>query len=231
VRFPVVSGDGVTAKLVNLLSCSLWFAFALVRYRPEVVIAGQIRRAGPLAHLWSIVTRRPFCCWVYGGETSPDFSRSSWTNAYVRRILRAARFVFTISPYTTRKMLAFGIGDHRVVEVPLGVSEDLRPRAKDPDYVARLGLEGKLVLLTVGRLVERKGVDTMLRTLAKLDEELPPWRYVVVSDGPFRATLESLATRLGIDDKVIFQSNRGYHILLNDQISDIGFGRVDDQFN
>ena len=101
-------------------------------------------------------------------------------------------------------MLAFGIGDDRVVEVPLGVSEDLRPRAKDPDYVARLGLEGKLVLLTVGRLVERKGVDTMLRTLAKLDEELPPWRYVVVSDGPYRATLESLATRLGIDDKVIF---------------------------
>ena len=34
-----------------------------------------------------------------------------------------------------------------------------------------------------------------------------------------------------IDDKVIFQSKRGYHLLMNDQITDIGFGRVDDTFN
>lgn len=34
-----------------------------------------------------------------------------------------------------------------------------------------------------------------------------------------------------IDDKVFFQSNRGYHVLENDQIADIGFGIVDDSFN
>lgn len=34
-----------------------------------------------------------------------------------------------------------------------------------------------------------------------------------------------------IDDKVIFQSNRGYHLLENGQIADIGFGIVDDTYN
>jgi hypothetical protein len=34
-----------------------------------------------------------------------------------------------------------------------------------------------------------------------------------------------------IDDKVFFQSAKGYHVLENDQIADIGFGVVDETFN
>ncbi|MHC4988926.1 MAG: hypothetical protein ACYTFX_10605, partial [Planctomycetota bacterium] len=33
-----------------------------------------------------------------------------------------------------------------------------------------------------------------------------------------------------IDDKIFFQSDRGYHVLENDQITDIGFGAVDDNY-
>jgi hypothetical protein len=35
---------------------------------------------------------------------------------------------------------------------------------------------------------------------------------------------------LQIDDKLFFQSDRGYHVLENDQITDIGFGAVDDSY-
>jgi len=31
-----------------------------------------------------------------------------------------------------------------------------------------------------------------------------------------------------IDDKVFFESDRGFHMLENEQVSDIGFGKVDD---
>lgn len=34
-----------------------------------------------------------------------------------------------------------------------------------------------------------------------------------------------------IDDRIFFQSSRGYHSLINDQITDIGFGKVDDSYN
>lgn len=34
-----------------------------------------------------------------------------------------------------------------------------------------------------------------------------------------------------VDDKVFFQSNRGFHMIENDQIADIGYGIVDDSFN
>ncbi len=204
VRFPVVAGNGVASKLINLSSGLAWFTYCAIRFRPQLVIAGQIRRAGPIARLWSIVTRRPYYLWVYGGETSPDFTRSARATAYLQRVLRGARVVFTISPYTTRLMSDFGIPGSRIVEVPLGTRHDVGPRPKDRGYTDKLGLHGKLVFLTVGRLVERKGVDTMLRALAEIDAELPAWRYLVVSDGPYRVALEELASRLGIADRVTF---------------------------
>jgi len=203
-RFPVVGGSGLIATAVNTLSCLAWFVFLAVRHRPELIIAGQIRRAGPLAHLWSVVTRRPFALWVYGGETSPEFTASRWTTRYMHRMLRAARYVFTISPYTTHLMTEFGLPEERVVETALGVREDLRPMPKDPEYVTRLGLEGRLVFLTVARLIERKGVDIMLKALAGVDDRLPPWHYLVVSDGPYRQALEKLSRGLSLQEMVTF---------------------------
>lgn len=203
VRFPTLSGNGLVAKAINALTCSLWFTALTLRHRPALVIAGQIRRAGPLAHAWSRITGKPFDLWVYGGETSADFAAPR-TARSMQRILTAARYVFTNSPYTTHEMVDFGLPAQRVVEMPLGVREDLQPAAKDPVYVQRLGLAGKLVFLTVGRLIERKGIDTMLQALAAADGRLPPWHYLVVSDGPYRAALETQCRDLGLQDKVTF---------------------------
>jgi glycosyltransferase involved in cell wall biosynthesis len=51
-----------------------------------------------------------------------------------------------------------------------------------------------------GRLVPEKGVDVLLRALAKL----PEGRLIVAGDGPERLALEALARELGIADRVRF---------------------------
>lgn len=204
VRFPALPGSGFLAKLLNSASCAVWFTALAARHRPAFVIAGQIRRAGPLAFLWSRLTGKRFGLWVYGGETSPDFAGSQHLTRFLQRVLRAADPVFTISPFTSRLMVEFGLPADRIVEIPLGVREDLHPAEKDPRYVARHRLDGKLVFVTIARLVERKGIDTTLQALARIDEELPPWRYLVVSDGPYRGELERLCARLGLQERVTF---------------------------
>jgi lipopolysaccharide/colanic/teichoic acid biosynthesis glycosyltransferase len=54
-------------------------------------------------------------------------------------------------------------------------------------------------VLFVGRLVAYKGVDVLLRALPGL-----PVRAMIVGDGPCRASLEALATELGVADRVTF---------------------------
>jgi glycosyltransferase involved in cell wall biosynthesis len=63
---------------------------------------------------------------------------------------------------------------------------------------------GTFVLLTVSRVVERKGHDDVLRLLARIDGQLPPYRYYVVGDGPFRPVLERRAHELGLAERVVF---------------------------
>jgi colanic acid/amylovoran biosynthesis glycosyltransferase len=59
-------------------------------------------------------------------------------------------------------------------------------------------------LLTVARLVEKKGIGIALRALGSVRHELPNVRYDVIGDGPLRAELEALASSLGIADRVRF---------------------------
>ncbi len=58
-------------------------------------------------------------------------------------------------------------------------------------------------MLTLCRLVEKKGVDTLLRTCDEMGKRLArPWRLTVAGDGPDRARLEALAAELGCAEHV-----------------------------
>lgn len=57
-------------------------------------------------------------------------------------------------------------------------------------------------LVAVGLLYEAKGYEFLLQAIARLDREL---RLEIVGDGPQRAELEALASRLGVADRVVFR--------------------------
>ena len=58
-----------------------------------------------------------------------------------------------------------------------------------------------VLILSVGRLVEKKGTDTLLRALAQLPAELH-WRFVHIGGGPLKGRMQRLAGELNISDKV-----------------------------
>lgn len=56
----------------------------------------------------------------------------------------------------------------------------------------------------VGRLVEEKGVEVLLRAASKLSQDASDFRLAIVGDGPEKDRLESLAVELGIGDRTEF---------------------------
>ncbi len=110
----------------------------------------------------------------------------------------------------------------------IAISQDVRERARDhytvhkPIEVINLGLtqaslaanakeiheisvskpDEEFVIVTIGRLVKRKGIDTFLRALSLVPDH--NYRAVVIGEGPERETLQSLARKLGLADKVEF---------------------------
>jgi glycosyltransferase involved in cell wall biosynthesis len=66
-----------------------------------------------------------------------------------------------------------------------------------------MGEDGPVVIGAASRLVEGKGIDVLLRAMASLRESVDT-RLVIAGDGPERASLRQLATRLGLDRETAF---------------------------
>ena len=58
-----------------------------------------------------------------------------------------------------------------------------------------------VVILSVARLVEKKGTDVLLEALARISPSLR-WKLVHAGGGPLKTRMEALASRLGISSKV-----------------------------
>jgi glycosyltransferase involved in cell wall biosynthesis len=106
-----------------------------------------------------------------------------------------------------------GIPRERMRTIPNAL--DLR----DVDALTDLALAGELrrqhnlevgerVLLSVGRLEASKGFHVLLRALGALRDhgalDGRPWRWVVLGDGPYRRTLETLVEELDLHKRVLF---------------------------
>jgi glycosyltransferase involved in cell wall biosynthesis len=61
-----------------------------------------------------------------------------------------------------------------------------------------------VVILSVGRLVEKKGMDVLFEALARLPPALH-WRFVHIGGGPLREALERRAAALGITARVVWR--------------------------
>jgi len=99
------------------------------------------------------------------------------------------------------------IANSRWVADRLG-AEGIRVDACIPNGVPvraqRPPLDGAPLIAFAGRLVEKKGVDVLLRAMPATVAAIPAARLVIVGDGPERSRLESLTAALGVGDAVDF---------------------------
>ena len=152
---------------------------------------------------------RRIVCAAHGRELlfNPAAAYPGLETAYDRFrqiLLRQVDAFLPVSHYTAGLLHEQGIPQRRTHVVPNGTDpERFRPR-DDAQLRQRLGLADQSLLLTVGRLVRRKGIDTVLRALPTIAQSRPDVAYVIAGTGPDQSRLERLATRLGVRERVRF---------------------------
>ena len=77
---------------------------------------------------------------------------------------------------------------------------DLARFAPPPDRPSR-ATDGRVLILSVGRAVEKKGYGDLLRALANLKHHLD-WRFVHIGGGERLGALKKLARRLGLEGRI-----------------------------
>lgn len=92
-----------------------------------------------------------------------------------------------------------------MVQIAPGISiEHFAPGAKPAALVKELDVDGKQVLISVGRLVHRKGQDKLLEALPQVLLSHPDVVLLFVGIGPRKKKLEQLVRRLDLADYVRF---------------------------
>jgi phosphatidylinositol alpha-1,6-mannosyltransferase len=116
------------------------------------------------------------------------------------RTYRGAGLIVANSQFTSDLLTGGGIDPERIRIVHPGTNpERYKPLPKDPALRAELGLVGKKVVLTVGRLMWRKGQDMMLRAMPDILKAEPDTVYVMVGVGDYESGLRELSRSLGLE--------------------------------
>ncbi len=121
-----------------------------------------------------------------------------------RWTLRRAERIFPISEYSARLVADMGLSRRHLCTVHPGTDPGcFRPIDVAETRAAR-GLGQARVLMTVGRLERRKGIDTVIRALPSILSRVPDAVYVIVGQGRDRERLERLASDQGVGEAVQF---------------------------
>jgi teichuronic acid biosynthesis glycosyltransferase TuaC len=165
------------------------FAFELMHAHNAVPAGDAVRRVRALG-----ATHAPLVISVHGGDVLYTAGQLPAGEQAVGRALAQARLVLANSAGVAELSRAHGARETRVVHLGTDIPKAARPPVR--------GVAPTLV--TVAHLVARKRHADVLRALAVLTPRHPTLRYAIVGDGPERATLESLAARLDVADRVDF---------------------------
>jgi len=99
-----------------------------------------------------------------------------------------------------------------VVTVRNGINVSLLWRGvREPSTIETAIVNPQYPLIgTVGRLVPEKGLDTFVAASTIVKRRFSEARFLIVGDGPLRAELLALRSRLGLEDEVVLLGQRSY---------------------
>jgi len=98
----------------------------------------------------------------------------------------------------------------KLVQIAPGIDVEHFVPTDSSKLRAELGLTNKSVIISVGRLVHRKGQDKLIASLPAIKAAVPNVHLVLVGVGPRQAYLEKLAVKLRVADCVTFIGRINY---------------------
>lgn len=170
----------------------------------------EARHAGVLHANWAVsgvvggmaakLTGRPMVTTLRGADVEKA-SRSRLHRAALRECLRLSYAVVTVSEAMRQTLVEeFPVYRHKLYFIPNGVDSAL---LESPHRGASQARQGNLRVLTVGSLIARKGIDTIIEATALLRDRVHV-EFSVVGDGPEYDRLTALVARRGLESSVRF---------------------------
>lgn len=147
------------------------------------------------ADLWNA----PLIVSFYGFDVPSSVDQRSVTR--YGPLTREARAVTVLSREMAGRVSALGFAADRIHTIPLCVDPERFHAVPRPN-------NGPLRVLSIARLVPKKGIEYGLRAFAAVATQFPTAHYDIIGDGPLRTSLSELCDQLGLAGRVTFHGWR-----------------------
>jgi glycosyltransferase involved in cell wall biosynthesis len=172
--------------------------------RYDVISVHFVIPSGPSGVLLSRMFHIPVTTSVYGGDvydpsknTSPH--RFFFTRKLISWLLNSSDAIIAESGNIKELTEKYYQPKAKVEVIPVGFMVP----AFAPVSREELGLRpDDFLIISIGRLVKRKGFDVAIQALAALPDQ--KMKYLIIGDGPEEQVLKALAKDLGVQDRVLF---------------------------
>jgi phosphatidyl-myo-inositol dimannoside synthase len=178
-----------------------WHVWRIIKKEKiDRIWVGQVLPVGTVIYFLSKIFKLPYFVTCHGNDLLRAKSHSRKFKL-AKKILNKAEFVEANTEFTKNILIKdYGLNENKVKVVypECTLNKDMVNHDVVRELKNKYGLENKKVLLTVGRLVESKGIDQVIKSLDIVKKEIPDLVYIVIGDGPDKDRLK------GLSNSVIF---------------------------
>ncbi|UCE29310.1 MAG: glycosyltransferase family 4 protein [Candidatus Bathyarchaeota archaeon] len=218
-------------KLQTIDGAEVFFFPNLVRaygifMSPSIIRAFQRKMQFDVVHLHEYRTfqnltfhyfqrRKPSFVMSLHGEFPYSYPQDPWNVVFLRRLfdcvfgrrlLKDARRILALTGFEASQLIQSGVEKQKVAIVPNGIDPNEFSDLPPPGYFRKLfGISEEKIILYIGRLHKRKGLDVLLRAFSYLTKEQKNTKLVIAGpDDGYLTALQKMTKSLGLGGKVLF---------------------------
>jgi len=135
---------------------------------------------------------------VFHGYDLSSYIEKSGRNIYID-LFKLGDLFLPISRYWDKKLIELRCPKNKIYIHHMGINlekfkfSEKRKKSREP-----------IKILTIGRLIEKKGHKYAIQAIAKIIKKYKNIEYIIAGDGPSRSKLEGLVSELRIKDHIRF---------------------------
>jgi len=185
------------ARLKSLIKYTL-------THRPSLLWAADWR-TGIVVSSVSAMFHLPYAVTVHGTDVLIA-SNAAMNRKVATKVFHRAPIVLSNSNYTKKLLINFGVPEHKVVAIPLGVEpkEWRIDPSQSERIISRHNLTHKRIVLSLCRLTPRKGIDVVIKSLPTVLSSVPDVMLVIAGRGEDERRLRRHVDDLDLVSCVIF---------------------------
>lgn len=123
----------------------------------------------------------------------------------ITKISKDVDYLTYLGEYTKNAMLPVISNPNKLVKIAPGIdTKHFSPASVDTELLTKYRLTDRRVIVSVGRLVHRKGQDKLIEAMPEILKQFPDAVLLLVGEGPIKSMLEKLIRHHSLENNVVF---------------------------